>query len=63
MKQKTHKGAKKRIKISKSGKMSKGTVVNSHNKRKQGSSKKFRKARESELSMGFGKKLKKMINI
>lgn len=63
MKSKTHKGASKRIKVSKKGKVTKGKVVNSHNKRKQGASKKFRKSRKNEISKGFEKKLRKLVSL
>ena len=67
MKQKTHQGTKKRIKITKKSsgrkKLLKGSVVNSHNKRKYSASKKFRKKRKDELKQGHVDRIKKLLNI
>lgn len=63
MKQKTHQGTKKRVKITKTGKMLKGKVRNSHLYRKQRVSKKHRKSRTDSIKNGFVTKIKKLINI
>lgn len=63
MKQKTHQGAKKRIKVSKTGNIFKGAVNNSHLKRKQASNVKHRKKKFSEMSKGFTKRLRRLVNI
>ena len=63
MKQKTHQGLSKRIKITKNKKMIKGSVVNSHLKIGNSTSKTHRKARKSEVSKGFVKKFRKLLSI
>ncbi|NCT55392.1 50S ribosomal protein L35 [bacterium] len=66
MKQKTHKGASKRVKMTKKGKsnskMLKGAVNNSHLKRKKTASNKHRKKLMSEVSKGFAKRIRRLIN-
>ena len=66
MKQKTHKGASKRIRMTKKGKGSnakilKGAVNNSHLKRKQDANLRHRKKKLSPLSKGFVKKIRRLI--
>ena len=63
MKQKTHKGVSKRIKITKKKKMIKGSVVNSLLKVGNTTSKTYRKARTSEVSKGFVRKFRKLLSI
>lgn len=68
MKQKTHKGAQKRIKMPKKGKgksttMLKGAIRNSHLKRKDGASTRHKKKRQTQVSKGFTKRIKRLINI
>ncbi|PIR43816.1 50S ribosomal protein L35 [candidate division WWE3 bacterium CG10_big_fil_rev_8_21_14_0_10_32_10] len=62
MKQRTHKGAKKRIRITKKGKMLKGSVNNSHLYRKQRSSVKHKKSRTDEVKAGYVQRMKALIN-
>lgn len=58
---KTRKSVSKRIKITSTGKFLKGSIDNSHLKRKEDSSSKARKARKTEISKGFAKRMKKMM--
>lgn len=63
MKQKTHKGLSKRLKITKNKKMLKGKVVNSHLKVKNTANVKVRKKQKTEVSKGFVKKFRKLLSI
>ena len=63
MKQKTHKGLSKRIKVTKNKKLLKGKVVNSHLKVKNTVNKKVRKKLMSVVSKGFVKKFRKLIKV
>ena len=60
-KTKTRKSVSKRIKITSTGKFLKRSIENSHLKRKEDSSSKGRKARYTEISKGFAKRMKKMM--
>jgi large subunit ribosomal protein L35 len=60
MKAKTHKGTVKRIKRTKTGKMLKGKVHNSHLARKEDTSSRMRKKRTDEVSKGYAKKVRKL---
>jgi len=62
MKQKTHKSASKRIKVTKRGKYLKARVQTSHLKEKNTSGRKYRQKRLSASSKGYVKKLKKLLN-
>jgi len=61
MKQKTHKGTVKRIKKTKTGKLIKGKVNNSHLFRKQSANKKMRKKRTNNIKDGFVQKINKLL--
>jgi len=58
---KTRKSVSKRIKITSKGKFLKGSIDNSHLKRKEDTSSRSRKSKYSELSKGFAKRMKKML--
>jgi large subunit ribosomal protein L35 len=58
---KTRKSVSKRIKITSTGKFLKGSINNSHLKRKEDSSSRARKARSTQISKGFAKRIKKMM--
>jgi len=58
---KTRKSVSKRVKITSKGKFLKGSINNSHLKRKEDNSSKSRKSRYSHISKGFAKRMKKML--
>ncbi len=61
MKQKTHSGAKKRIKITGSGKLKRRRAFSSHLKRKKDVTRKRKYARDYDISKADIKRLKKLI--
>lgn len=63
MKQKTHQGLSKRIKVTKNKKLLKGKVVNSHLKVKNNANQKVRKKLTSNVSAGFIRRFRKLIKV
>lgn len=61
-KQKTRKVAVKRFKATKTGKVKRGFSQKGHLGRKEDASSKSRKKGTTDVSKGFAKKIKKMVN-